>query len=448
MAEQQALSTKDLKRVLGFGSLMSTAVGQIIGAGIMSLMGIAIAMTGRSAVLSFMIAAVIIIVQIIPLIIISGTVRMRGGEYTRALITGGKTWSGIVLFYYFFSNLSLAMYAMSFADYALRFVPSLPHKAIAIGVLTLFFVLNMFGIDKMAKVQNIIVVVMCISLGLLAAFGIGKVKPGFFEEGWMTNGLLGMLQAAALLTFATGGAQVIASLSAESKNPTRDIPLAIIISTVSVAVLYAFLAVVACGVLPVAQVAGKPLTLVAEEVLPAPVFIFFMVGGAMFALATTLNSQFASSPKPMLQASVDGWLPKQLAYIHPKYKTPMVWLAIFYLVGLVPIITGLNIGQVANLVRVLGQVIGVVANLLIIRLPKVLPAEWARSKYHVPTGALVIIGIVVAASNLITTYLLMSSMTLNLILINAGMVVVMIAYSAWRIRGGYLNNMEVSYEST
>ncbi|AZO94485.1 hypothetical protein D7D81_07700 [Halocella sp. SP3-1] len=39
------VSTRDLKRVLGFWDLMGTAVGQIIGAGIMSLAGVAIAMT-------------------------------------------------------------------------------------------------------------------------------------------------------------------------------------------------------------------------------------------------------------------------------------------------------------------------------------------------------------------------------------------------------------------
>ena len=41
-------STKQLKHVLGFGDLMGAAVGQIIGAGIMTLLGSAIAMTGRS----------------------------------------------------------------------------------------------------------------------------------------------------------------------------------------------------------------------------------------------------------------------------------------------------------------------------------------------------------------------------------------------------------------
>lgn len=41
----QLTSTRDLNRTLGFWDLMSSAVGQIIGAGIMSLTGVAIGMT-------------------------------------------------------------------------------------------------------------------------------------------------------------------------------------------------------------------------------------------------------------------------------------------------------------------------------------------------------------------------------------------------------------------
>ena len=48
-----ASSTKDLARTLGKKELMGIAIGQIIGAGIMSMMGVAIAMTGRSANLAF-----------------------------------------------------------------------------------------------------------------------------------------------------------------------------------------------------------------------------------------------------------------------------------------------------------------------------------------------------------------------------------------------------------
>ena len=79
MAECKGSSTKQLKQCLGFWDLMGASVGQIIGAGIMTLLGAAIAMTGRSVPVAFLIAAVITICQYAPLVFIAGTVRLRGG---------------------------------------------------------------------------------------------------------------------------------------------------------------------------------------------------------------------------------------------------------------------------------------------------------------------------------------------------------------------------------
>jgi APA family basic amino acid/polyamine antiporter len=425
---------------------MSASIGQIIGAGIMSLMGAALAMTGRSAVFSFGIAAVLTMISAAPLIIAAGTIRMRGGQYTMAALLGGEMFGGIYIIINLFSNLSMAMYALSFADYLLRFVPGANRQIIAVGVATIFWALNMFGIDKMAKVQNVIVTVMCVSLGLFAAFGVSKVQPGFFEEGFMTNGFLGIFQAAALLMFATGGATIIVGLSGEAKNPTRDIPLVVIISTITVAVLYGFIAVVAAGVLPLEQVAGKPLTQAAEIILPKPIFIFFMVGGAMFALATTLNSQFASATKPLLQASVDGWLPQKLAYIHPRFKTPMVWLTFFYVITMVPILTGLDIGEVGSMVMILSNLLTLIISLFLIRLPTAVPDAWAVSKYKCSRTFLAFVAVLSVVSACINMVLLTSSMTPTLIIGNAVMVVITVIYCIFRRKSGKVV-MEVSYEA-
>ena len=81
-----------------------------------------------------------------------------------------------------------------------------------------------------------------------------------------------------------GGAQVIANLSGEAKNPTRDIPRVMVTSTLAVAVLYGFMATVAAGVFPVAHVANEPLTHVAKEILPKQLYVFFIIGGAWAAL--------------------------------------------------------------------------------------------------------------------------------------------------------------------
>jgi APA family basic amino acid/polyamine antiporter len=439
-------TTKNLKRVLGFGSLLSASVGQIIGAGIMSLMGAALAMTGRSTVFSFGIAAVLTIIAAAPLIITAGTIRMRGGQYTMAALLGGEIFGGIYVMLNLFSNLSLAMYALSFADYFLRFVPGVSRQLIAVGCATIFWALNMFGIDKMAKVQNVIVTVMCVSLGLFAVYGVREVQPGFFEEGFMTNGVLGIFQASALLMFATGGGAIIVGLSGEAKNPTRDIPLVIIISTVVVAVLYGFIAVVAAGVLPLSEVAGRPLTAVAERVLPSPLFILFMVGGAMFALATTLNSQFAAATKPLLQASVDGWLPQKLAYIHPRFKTPMVWLTFFYIIALVPVLTGLDISQVGSLVMILSNLLTLIISVFLVRLPAKVPEAWAASKYKCRQGLLGLIAVMSVICACVNLSLLTSSMTGGLIISNVIMLAVTIVYCILRRKSGKVA-MEVSYEA-
>ncbi|MCC8108432.1 MAG: amino acid permease, partial [Planctomycetes bacterium] len=258
----KAVSTRDLKRVLGFKELMSTSVGQIIGAGIMSLMGIAIGMTGRSVPVAFLIAAFFSVISIIPLVIIAGTVRMRGGQYTMTALLAGKRFAGVFIILFIAMNVGISMYALSFADYFLAlFLPSVGRKTVAIAILIIFYLINMFGVDKMAKAQNLIVVVMVVALGLLAVFGIGKVDPDYLSGNLLPNGYKGLFSAAALLTFATGGAFLIVNLSAEAKNPTRDIPLTIVVSTLGVAVLYGFIAVVAAGVMAVETVAFTPLSL-------------------------------------------------------------------------------------------------------------------------------------------------------------------------------------------
>ena len=313
-----ASSTKDLARTLGKKELMGIAIGQIIGAGIMSMMGVAIAMTGRSANLAFMLSAVFTMCTFFPSIFITSCIRMRGGMYTQFAIFAGDKWAGYYSVVYFITNMSLAMYALSFAEYALALLPTGgSQKVIALIVGTLFFVLNYFGVDLMAKIQNLLVIVLVISLAMFAVFGLPQVDlAAYFSNAdglFMTDGIGGFLTAVAYLGFATGGATVILGVSAECKNPTKDIPFVIIVSTVSVAILYGLVATTASGVLPVPEVANQPLTLVAAEILPKPLYIFFIVGGAMFALATTLNSQIMSCTKPVMQSCEDGWFPQSLA---------------------------------------------------------------------------------------------------------------------------------------
>ena len=80
MSESKTLtSTKDLDRVLGKKDFFAIAVGQIIGAGIFSLLPQAIGLTGRSASIAFAIAAIITLLKLAPRLFVLGTVRPEYG---------------------------------------------------------------------------------------------------------------------------------------------------------------------------------------------------------------------------------------------------------------------------------------------------------------------------------------------------------------------------------
>ena len=444
-----ASSTKDLARTLGKKELMGIAIGQIIGAGIMSMMGVAIAMTGRSANLAFMLSAVFTMCTFFPSIFITSCIRMRGGMYTQMAIFAGDKWAGYYSVVYFITNMSLAMYALSCAQYAIALLPSGgSEKMIALIVGTAFFVLNYFGDDLMAKIQNLLVVVLVLSLSMFAVFGLPHVDlVNYFSNAdglFLTDGIGGFLTATAYLGFATGGATVILGVSAECKNPTKDIPFVIIVSTVSVAILYGLVATTASGVLPVPEVANQPLTLVAAEILPKPLYIFFIVGGAMFALATTLNSQIMSCTKPVMQSCEDGWFPQSLASLS-KYKTPWKILIIYYFILVVPILADLNIAQISSIVQILGYLNNLVLTITAMKLPKMFPEAWETSQFHVPTSVCNTLMIITCAALLVQASFMLKSMTLQLIIFNVAVMAAGFIWAFYRTGTGKAKPT-VSYE--
>ena len=447
--QQTMSSTKDLARVLGKKELMGIAIGQIIGAGIMSMMGVAIAMTGRSANLAFMLSAVFTMCTFFPSIFITSCIRMRGGMYTQMAIFAGDKFAGYYSVVYFITNMSLAMYALSFAEYALALLPSGgSEKVIALIVGTAFFVLNYFGVDLMAKIQNLLVIVLVFSLGIFAVFGMPSVDLAtYFSNAdgmFLTDGIPGFLTATAYLGFATGGATVILGVSAECKNPTKDIPFVIIVSTVGVAILYGFVATVASGVLPVPEVANQPLTLVAQQILPGPLYILFIVGGAMFALATTLNSQIMSCTKPVMQSCEDGWFPQSLATLS-KFKTPYKILIIYYIILVVPILLDLEIAQISSIVQILGYVNNLILTTTAMKLPKMFPEAWEKSAFHVPTPVFYALMIIADIAILIQASFMVSSMTIQLIVFNVAVLAAGFIWALYRTGTGKAHPT-VSYE--
>ena len=338
-----------LIRNLGFWDLMGIAVGQIIGAGIMSSTGVAIGMTGTGVVLAYLVSPFLSIISIFPIAILGASVPTTGGPYRYCSRILGKTPGMIYLLLHITMNVGLAQYALSFASYFVSLVTGLNQHLVAIVVLTFFFLTNLVGTKSAALLNKIMSVLLIGGLLLFIAFSVPKAHLDyvFSTSNLFNHGAFAFVSTLALLSSATSGAQVIAELGGEAKDAGRMIPRVMVLSTFLVGVFYVLIAIGAAGVLPIEEVANQPLTLVARETMPGITFYLFVIGAALGATATSLNATLSWVTKPLLVACDDGVLPRSLGTVS-KQGVPVKLLTLFYLVGLIPLALGFDIAFITK----------------------------------------------------------------------------------------------------
>ena len=428
-----ALAEDNLKKVIGLGGAISISAGQIIGAGIIALTGIGIGMTGGSVVFAFILAAVVTIIASFPAAYMGATLPTTGGYYRYTSRFISPRFGFFYLMLFFIGQITLAMYALSFAEYFVSVIPGVPIKLIAFLFVTAMYLINLFGVKSAAKLQTAMMVILLLALALFAINGLPRVNYDTFKGATLfTGGYRGFFTASALLTFACGGAVVIAEVGGEMKNPGRDIPIAIIVSTIVVGALYAFISVVAVGVLPLEETAFQPLSNVAKAILPTPLFYFFIIGGAMCALATTLNAVFTWLPKALLISCQDGWLPKKMGVVNKKYGTPHVILTIIYLIGVIPVVTGLSLKFISQLGTAAIQIANILPILSALFLVKRYPEAHKNSSFKLSVPVLATVVIVSIILQIIQGYFLLSDLPKTALFAAGGYIVLAAVYTIWR----------------
>lgn len=339
-----------LKRNLKFSDLMAIAIGQIIGAGIMSTTGVAIGMTGTGVVLAFLLSPILTIISIFPTAILSSSLPTTGGPYKYTSRILGKVAGLIYLLLHITAyGVAISQYSLSFGIYFESVFSKISAHTAAIIVLTLFFILNLKGAKSAAILNKIITIGLFGGLALFIVYGLPQVDFSyvFDKNNLFSNGMGPFIATLALLSSATAGAQFIAELGGEAIEPEKNIPKVMILSTLGVGVVYVLIAIVASGILPIDQVANQPLTLVAKKTMPILAFTLFVVGAALGATSSTLNSTLSWITKPLLVACDDKLLPNKFGKVG-KSGSPYLLLTFFYIAGMIPLVLGHDISQITK----------------------------------------------------------------------------------------------------
>jgi APA family basic amino acid/polyamine antiporter len=401
-----------LKRAVGLLDLTALGIGAVIGTGIFVILGEAIGDSGPAIILSFVLAGVTCMFSALSYAELASTIPVSGSAYTYGYATMGEfvAWIigwDLILEY----GVSVAAVAVGWGQYFNDLLDTLfglelpekiataPGEGAVVNVPAVFLVvavavLLIVGVRETARANTIMVFT---KIGIVLLF-IVLAATGF-KSGNLTpfapNGFGGMVDAAAVVFFAYIGFDAISTSGEETRNPGRDLPIAIIGSLTICTVLYILVALTASAALPYKKLDGQEAPL--AEVLRSLDFTWgatVISLGALVAITSVVLTVLYGQTRIMFAMSRDGLVPRAFGKLSATRRTPVRITATFGV--LIAIIAAfVPLAEIAKLVNIGTLFAFVITNVGVIVLRRTRP-DLERS-FKVPfMPAFPIIGIVLA----------------------------------------------------
>jgi basic amino acid/polyamine antiporter, APA family len=378
----------ELKRTLGPLNLILLGIGCIIGTGIFVLTGQAAAQyAGPGIMISFIITGTLCAFVGLCYAELASMLPVSGSAYSYSYASMGEVvaWiMGVLLLLEY--GLAASTVAVGWSGYvvslltenlhinfpvALRAAPGVPvmdsaghilgygvvnlPAIIAIAAVTTLLVV---GVSESANVNNVIVFIKVGIVLLFIAIGSRFIHPAnlsplippqepapapgvpndIWHQIWRAlvatvtsddstkYGVGGVIHGAAVIFFAYLGFEAVSTAGAESKNPAKDMPIGILGSLVICTILYIITSGVLVGIVPYPLLNNAaPIATAVDRMGPAWAWFAVLVKiGAIAGLSSVMLVLLYGQTRIFYTMSRDGLLPRALAAVHPKFKTPWV----------------------------------------------------------------------------------------------------------------------------
>lgn len=313
-------------RTIKISGAAATAVGlgAIIGAGIFTLSGTAIALAGVWSLASFLLVgfvAFVVALEIGELCSIFPTA--NGASYSYVYEAFGSELgfiTGVLLYFSFASSISVV--ALGFGAYlsTLLGLPSYAHSILfAIAIIAVLSGLNLLGVKKAARADFGLVLIKIVILLVFITFAVlfsirNHTISNVYSAPPPANGYGTIFSASVVIFFAYSGFQTISTFASDVKGGARSAGIAIFTAVAISMVLYVMVDLALMLLVPVSKfvINANPLTF-ALNAAHAPTYLSITVAiGALIATASATLAMILSSSRILYQISLDGLLPKIL----------------------------------------------------------------------------------------------------------------------------------------
>ncbi len=363
-----------LKKTLGAFDLIILGVGAIIGSGIFTVVGIAAVGSteavgaGPSLIISMIIASLACIFSALCYSEFASMLPVAGSAYLYTYATMGEFMAWIIgwtlMLEYLVAYIAVVSawsgYFMQFIK-AFTFLPhwltnppiylvhdystvvseltqkgldvqaNIPHflgipicvnlPSLIITIIIIAFLIK--GIQESTKMAGLMVVIKLSVVGLFIIMGMLDINPQNWHP-FMPNGFAGLFMGAFIIFFAYIGFDAIATAAEETKNPQKNLPIGIIGSLLICTIVYVLVALVLTGMVPIDKIdIQAPIASAMENA--GKHFVARLISiGALTGLTSVLLVMMLAGTRILYAMSRDGFLPKILQTVHPKFKTPHV----------------------------------------------------------------------------------------------------------------------------
>ena len=327
---------KRLDKELGLWDVYAISTGAMFSSGFFLLPGLAAAQTGPSVALAYLVAGVFIIPAMFSVAELATAMPRAGGAYyflDRSLgplvgtVGGLGTWLALIL------KSAFALVGMG-AYLALYF--DMPIEALAIGLTVAFAGINIVGAKETTGLQRVLVgtllaiMVVFIVLGLasVGSRGLGAVTSERFTP-FMPFGLAGFMSTVGFVFVSYAGLTKVASVAEEVSDPDRSIPLGMMLSLGTAAVVYGVGVYIMVALLPPEELRADltPVASAAAAFGSGGIIVALIVVAAIAAFASTGNAGILSASRYPLAMARDGLVAPQFATLG-RFRTPSLSIVV------------------------------------------------------------------------------------------------------------------------
>lgn len=338
MAVSDSVQDEGLVRVIGTGALGLSVVNMVVGAGIFVMPGLVAAMIGPAAILAYLICSVTVALVFLCFAEVGSRVSRSGGAYAYVEEAFGPFVGFIasILFWFGYSALADAAITVIMVDSIAIVVPilgeSIPRAVFIIALLTFLAAVNVRGVKAGVRLYIFNTLAKLVPLLLLLGAGLFVINIEYLAiPEWPSAASIGA--STILLFYAFNGAESALNASGEIQNPSKTVPLGLLLGLGGILLLYVGLQTVAQGVLgpELANDTEAPLVAVATAVF-GDWGGKMLIAGVVISIYSNLSGDLLGGPRIVFASSLDNNLPRFLGKVHPKYKTPHIAIIFFAVV--------------------------------------------------------------------------------------------------------------------